>query len=65
MEPQLNIGVAPSEDRAVKEPLKELRLGLVLYGGVSLAVYIYGVVLELYRIIRRARARSRTPGPTS
>jgi predicted acylesterase/phospholipase RssA len=30
----------------------ELRLGLVLYGGVSLAVYIYGVVLEVQRLLR-------------
>jgi hypothetical protein len=29
----------------------ELRLGLVLYGGVSLAVYIYGVVCEVQRLL--------------
>lgn len=29
----------------------ELRLGLVLYGGVSLAVYIYGAVLEVQRLL--------------
>jgi predicted acylesterase/phospholipase RssA len=29
----------------------ELRLGLVLYGGVSLAVYIYGVVVEVQRLL--------------
>ena len=33
-----------------KEP--ELRLGLVLYGGVSLAVYIYGVVVEVQRLLQ-------------
>ncbi len=32
-----------------REP--ELRLGLVLYGGVSLAVYIYGVVVEIQRLL--------------
>ena len=31
---------------------REVRLGLVLYGGVSLAVYENGVVQELYRAIR-------------
>jgi len=31
---------------------REIRFGLVLYGGVSLAVYIYGVVLEFERLIR-------------
>lgn len=30
----------------------ELRLGLVLYGGVALAVYIYGVVVEVQRMLR-------------
>lgn len=30
----------------------ELRLGLVLYGGVALAVYIYGSVVEVQRLIR-------------
>ena len=31
---------------------KELRIGLVLYGGVSLAIYIYGVVYEFLRLVR-------------
>src|SRR5690349_15576061 len=31
---------------------REVRFGLVLYGGVSLAVYIYGVVLEFERLVR-------------
>lgn len=31
---------------------REVRLGLVLYGGVSLAVYENGIVQELYRAIR-------------
>ena len=30
-------------------PRTEIRLGLVLYGGVSLAIYMYGVVCELWR----------------
>jgi predicted acylesterase/phospholipase RssA len=34
----------------------EIRIGLVLYGGVSLAVYIYGVVLEVQRLLRAANA---------
>lgn len=33
-------------------PNRELRFGLVLYGGVSLAVYINGVARELYRASR-------------
>ena len=31
---------------------KQIRIGLVLYGGVSLTIYIYGVVLEFLRAIR-------------
>jgi predicted acylesterase/phospholipase RssA len=34
---------------------REVRFGLVLYGGVSLAVYIYGVVLEFERLIRASQ----------
>ena len=34
------------------EPAQELRLALVLYGGVSLAIYINGVVQELFNLIR-------------
>lgn len=37
---------------AVKGP--EVRIGLVLYGGVSLAVYIYGIVIEVQRLLRAA-----------
>jgi patatin-related protein len=34
---------------------KEMRAGLVLYGGVSLAVYIYGVAYEFLRAVRGAQ----------
>jgi hypothetical protein len=37
---------------AAKGP--EVRIGLVLYGGVSLAVYIYGVVVEVQRLLLAA-----------
>lgn len=33
-------------------PANEIRIGLVLYGGVSLAIYIYGVALEFLRVMR-------------
>lgn len=36
----------------------EIRIGLVLYGGVSLAIYIYGVVIEVQRLLRAAQALS-------
>src|SRR3954470_18170983 len=38
------------------ENLPELRLALVCYGGVSLAVYMHGVTKELQSLIRAARA---------
>jgi predicted acylesterase/phospholipase RssA len=39
---------------------REVRLAVVLYGGVSLAVYMYGVAQELYHLVR-ATAPSRPP----
>lgn len=35
---------------------KELRLALVCYGGVSLAVYIHGITKEIWRFARASRA---------
>jgi predicted acylesterase/phospholipase RssA len=40
-----------------KDP--ELRLGLVLYGGVALAVYIYGVVIEVQRLLLASAAHEK------
>jgi hypothetical protein len=34
------------------EPTQEVRFAIVLYGGVSLAIYINGVVQELLRLVR-------------
>lgn len=38
---------------------KELRLALVCYGGVSLAVYMHGVTKELWKLLRASEARGR------
>ena len=35
---------------------KELRIALVCYGGVSLAVYMHGVTKELWKLTRASRA---------
>ena len=35
---------------------KELRIALVCYGGVSLAVYMHGVTKELWKLVRASRA---------
>jgi patatin-related protein len=39
--------------------MREIRLGLVCYGGVSLAIYMHGVTKELYKLVRAARAYER------
>jgi hypothetical protein len=31
---------------------KQLRLGLVCYGGVSLAIYMHGITREIHKIVR-------------
>ncbi len=35
---------------------KELRLALVCYGGVSLAIYMHGIVKEVWKLLRASRA---------
>lgn len=35
---------------------KELRLALVCYGGISLAVYRHGITKEIWRLARASRA---------
>ena len=37
---------------------KELRLALVCYGGISLAVYMHGITKEIWRLARASRARA-------
>ena len=39
--------------------MKDLRIGLVLYGGVSLAVYMNGVVTKIWYALRASVARNR------
>ncbi|MGZ4679738.1 MAG: patatin-like protein, partial [Ilumatobacteraceae bacterium] len=40
------------EPKREYEATREVRFGVVLYGGVSLAIYMNGVVQELYRLVR-------------
>jgi len=42
---------------------KELRIALVCYGGVSLAVYMHGVTKELWKLVRASRAWHMVPDP--
>jgi patatin-related protein len=42
----------PKTVQAPAGDVKELRLGLVCYGGVSLAIYMHGITKEIHRAIR-------------
>lgn len=42
---------------------KELRLALVCYGGVSLAVYMHGVTKEFQKLVRASAIYHRSPDP--
>ncbi|WP_293881204.1 patatin-like protein [Sphingomonas sp.] len=47
---------------------KELRLALICYGGISLAVYMHGITKEIWHLARASRAfhkREPAPSPTA
>ena len=44
---------------------KQLRLGLVCYGGSSLAIYMHGVTKELHRLVKASALRSAGEKPTT
>jgi patatin-related protein len=46
-------------------PERELRLALVCYGGVSLAVYMHGVTREILKLVRASRAYHAVPEDTA
>lgn len=43
--------------------VKEFRLALVCYGGVSLAIYMHGITKELEKLVRASRAFALDRGP--
>ena len=45
-----------AQDRAGMRREKELRMALVCYGGISLAVYMHGITKEIWRLARASRA---------
>ncbi|WP_150007198.1 hypothetical protein [Iodidimonas nitroreducens] len=48
---------AAKEESATGAPHeRELRLALVCYGGVSLAVYMHGITKEILKLVRASRA---------
>ena len=44
---------------------KELRMALVCYGGISLAVYMHGITKEIWRLARASRAFHAAEAPVS
>ena len=46
-------------------PTHEVRLGVVMYGGVSLAVYMSGVARELFNLVHASRAQHSAADPSS
>src|ERR1700726_4724610 len=44
--------VAPDRQPDSFDPFKEIRFAVVIYGGVSLAIYINGIVQEMLKLVR-------------
>lgn len=52
----------PATDATAPESnLREIRLGLVCYGGVSLAIYMHGMTKELQKLVVASRALENDP----
>ena len=43
--------------------VREVRIALVCYGGVSLAIYMHGVTRELYRLVTASSRFDEEPNP--
>lgn len=48
----------PSPDT---QPLKELRLAVVCYGGVSLAIYMHGITKEIHKLVTASQGLEASP----
>src|SRR5712691_1196436 len=46
---------------AVSGDVRELRLALVCYGGISLAIYMHGVTKEIHKLLLASTAYDRDP----
>jgi len=52
-------------DAAQGGDVRELRLGVVLYGGASLAIYMHGMTKELQRLVKASALADRDGAPTT
>ena len=50
-------------ESSMLEIRKEIRFAVVMYGGVSLAIYINGVAQELLKMVRATAADTQGAGP--
>jgi patatin-related protein len=50
------VSSAPGPDERGGNGTRELRLAIVLYGGVSLAIYMHGTTKEIHRLVRASAA---------
>ena len=55
------MSVPGSNSQTTPGSTKELRLGIVFYGGVSLAIYMHGVTKELHRLVAASVALNDDP----
>ena len=55
---EVSLTLQPSGERT---PVKELRLALVCYGGVSLAIYMHGITKEIHKLVAASRGLERSP----
>ncbi len=53
---------APDSPRTSTGGVRELRLAVVLYGGVSLAIYMHGTTKELHRLVKASAIEDRGTG---
>src|SRR2546426_9423596 len=53
---------APPPDLPSDHDVRELRLALVCYGGVSLAIYMHGITKELEKLTRASAQLIQSPG---
>jgi patatin-related protein len=51
--------VPAAPDRSQPGGVRELRLAVVLYGGVSLAIYMHGTTKELHRLVKASALEAR------
>src|SRR5262249_60679337 len=48
---------APGAEPLYAGPVRELRLALVCYGGVSLAIYMHGTTKEIHKLVLASQGR--------